>query len=276
MCRLTAYIGEEVILADILVNPVNSLINQSICARESRIRTNGDGFGVGWYTPDINNDPALFASISPAWNDRNLLNLAAKIKSPCFFGHVRAANSGGVTHYNCHPFVYKQWMMMHNGGIHDFNLLKRHLRRLLDDDIYNWIKGETDSEHIFALFLQLSKGRDLSNCDTIAELFQEVFHVIHALMLRYGSPGNSGLNICLTDGKRLYASRYCSDKRYKPASLYVSTESFFLLHDTKQASKYILISSEKLNDVGEEWHIVPKHQLFMCDENLTIQYRNLT
>ena len=276
MCRLTAYIGEEVILADILVTPVNSLINQSICARESRIRTNGDGFGVGWYTPDINNDPALFASISPAWNDRNLLNLAAKIKSPCFFGHVRAANSGGVTHYNCHPFVYKQWMMMHNGGIHDFNLLKRHLRRLLDDDIYNWIKGETDSEHIFALFLQLSKGRDLSNCDTIAELFQEVFHVIHALMLRYGSPGNSGLNICLTDGKRLYASRYCSDKRYKPASLYVSTESFFLLHDTKQASKYILISSEKLNDVGEEWHIVPKHQLFMCDENLTIQYRNLT
>lgn len=275
MCRLTAYIGEDVILADILVNPVNSLINQSICARESHIRTNGDGFGVGWYTPDINNDPALFASISPAWNDRNLLNLAAKIKSPCFFGHVRSANSGGVTHYNCHPFVYKQWMMMHNGGIHDFNLLKRHLRRLLDDDIYNWIKGETDSEHIFALFLQLSKGRDLSKCDTIAELFQEVFHVIHALMLRYGSTGNSGLNICLTDGKRLYASRYCSDKRYKPASLHVSTGSRIVLQDKKLVSKYILISSEKLNDVGEEWHIVPKHQLFMCDENLTIQYRAL-
>jgi len=146
MCRLVAYLGHEVLLEDVLVKPENSIVMQSLHARESEIPTNGDGFGLGWYAPQISPQPALFTSISPAWNDRNLLNLTAKIKSPCFFAHVRAASAGGVTTYNCHPFVQSQWMLMHNGEIHDFIVAKRHLRHLLDDDIYHWIQGETDSD----------------------------------------------------------------------------------------------------------------------------------
>ena len=161
MCRLISYLGEDIILSDVLVKPDNSLVMQSLHARESNTRTNGDGFGVGWYAPSISSEPALFTSVSPAWNDRNLLHLTSKIKSPAFFAHVRAATGGGVTKYNCHPFIYKQWMMMHNGGITNFNQVKRHLRRLLDDDLYRWIQGETDSEHLFALFLQNAQKRDL-------------------------------------------------------------------------------------------------------------------
>src|SRR5438876_12361096 len=105
MCRLVAYLGKEVLLEDVLVKPVNSIVMQSLHARESTIPTNGDGFGVGWYASHISPEPALFTSVFPAWNDRNLLNLTAKIKSSCFFAHVRAAGAGGVTNYNCHPFV---------------------------------------------------------------------------------------------------------------------------------------------------------------------------
>jgi glutamine amidotransferase len=115
-----------------LVKPVNSIVMQSLHARESTIPTNGDGFGLGWYVPSISVEPALFMSISPAWNDRNLLHLTAKIKSPCFFAHVRAASSGGVANYNCHPFIHEQWMLMHNGRINDFIVIKRHLRHLLE------------------------------------------------------------------------------------------------------------------------------------------------
>jgi len=105
MCRLVAYLGHDVLLEDVLVKPVNSIVMQSLRARESSIPTNGDGFGLGWYVPSINDEPALFTAVSPAWNDRNLLHLTAKIKSSLFFAHVRAASIGGVTQYNRSKYV---------------------------------------------------------------------------------------------------------------------------------------------------------------------------
>ena len=81
MCRLLAYVGNPILLSDVIIKPVNSMVKQSLHARESTIPTNGDGFGLGWYSPEVDNDPALFTSVFPAWNDRNFLNIASKIKS---------------------------------------------------------------------------------------------------------------------------------------------------------------------------------------------------
>src|SRR5688572_25004900 len=104
MCRFVAYIGkEDMLLAELLAKPNNSLIKQSLLARESRTPTNGDGFGVGWYTP-FDKTPALFTSLSPAWNDQNLAYLAKKTRAPLFFAHIRAASTGGISQFNCHPF----------------------------------------------------------------------------------------------------------------------------------------------------------------------------
>ncbi len=49
MCRWLAYSGPPIFLDTVLFKPENSLIRQSLQARESRSVTNGDGFGVGWY-----------------------------------------------------------------------------------------------------------------------------------------------------------------------------------------------------------------------------------
>lgn len=84
MCRFVAYIGkEDILLANLLVKPNNSLIKQSLLARESRTLTNGDGFGLGWYTP-FDKTPALFTSLFPAWNDRNFSYLAKKTRAQLF------------------------------------------------------------------------------------------------------------------------------------------------------------------------------------------------
>lgn len=277
MCRLVAYLGNEVLLEDVLVKPVNSIIMQSLHARESTIPTNGDGFGLGWYNPQINPDPALFVSIFPAWNDRNLLHLTAKIKSPCFFAHIRAASVGGINPYNCHPFIHGKWMLMHNGDIYNFMALKRHLRHLLDDDIYHWIQGETDSEHLFALFLQLSKGKDLTQLSAVADVLQETLMKIVQLGKDFGEPGPSFFNICLTDGERLIASRYCTDKKTKPESLHYLEGSSFAskghYHRDKQAEKHtgVMITSEKLTDYNAEWREVPANHLLLVDKDRHIQ-----
>ena len=48
---------------------------------------NGDGFGLGWY--GVGNTPRVFHSTEPAWNDRNLADLAKHLVSPLVFAHVR-------------------------------------------------------------------------------------------------------------------------------------------------------------------------------------------
>lgn len=282
MCRLVAYLGHNILLEDVLVKPINSIVLQSLHARESSIPTNGDGFGLGWYAPHISPIPALFTSIAPAWNDRNLLNLTAKIESPAFFAHVRAASSGGVTQYNCHPFVHGQWMLMHNGGIHGFLVIKRHLRRLLDDDIYDWIKGETDSEHLFALFLQLAKGRDLNQLSIVADVLQETFEAIDRLLKTHHKLGESHYNICLTDGHRMLACRYCTDKTITPETLHYAEGSRFVVKNKhhhmlqeKGSSHCILVSSEKLTNSDAEWQAVPAHHLMLIDSDKSIQFHPL-
>lgn len=270
MCRLIAYSGQSILLDEVLVKPVNSLIMQSMRAKESDIRTNGDGFGLGWYVPHLDTKPGLFTSISPAWNDQNLLHLTRKIESPCFFAHIRAASAGGVTNYNCHPFIHGQWMFMHNGGVHDFITVKRHLRHLLDDDIYHWIQGETDSEHIFALFLQLAKKRHLKNIRVVGEVLKETIFTVEELIAKYAKKGSSYYNICITDGNRIIASRYSTDPNYS-LSLHYLTESTLIRNKTRRSlanrdtEPFTLIASEKLTAFSEEWVDVPENHIMLTD-----------
>ena len=49
MCRLAAYIGPEIPLENIVTAPRHSLLSQSKDAYESKVSTNGDGFGIAWY-----------------------------------------------------------------------------------------------------------------------------------------------------------------------------------------------------------------------------------
>jgi len=63
MCRFLAYIGAPIVMDHILYQPKHSLINQSVNAKELDEPLNGDGFGIGWYMPDLNPDPAVFVSV---------------------------------------------------------------------------------------------------------------------------------------------------------------------------------------------------------------------
>lgn len=66
MCRFVVYKGRELLMADLLTRPKHSLIKQSYDARERREPLNGDGFGVGWYAPELDPTPCIFTSVTPA------------------------------------------------------------------------------------------------------------------------------------------------------------------------------------------------------------------
>ena len=151
MCRWLAYSGNPVSLEDLLYAPKRSLIVQSLHSQMGAEETNGDGFGIGWY--GAGDTPGIYHGIEPAWNDRNLYDLAQHIGSPLLFAHIRASTGGAVQETNCHPFRHGRWLFMHNGMIRDFHKVKRDLVLEIGPELYPDIEGSTDTEVLFHLAL---------------------------------------------------------------------------------------------------------------------------
>ena len=119
MCRWLAYSGTPVLIEQLLYEGHHSLIDQSLHSQLGAETTNGDGFGLGWYGDG--DEAGVFHSVEPAWNDRNLRELAAHVRSPLVFAHIRASSGTPVQQTNCHPFRHGRFLWMHNGLIHDFH-----------------------------------------------------------------------------------------------------------------------------------------------------------
>lgn len=240
MCRFVAYIGEKpLLIGDILVKPENSLIKQSKNATKDQYRVNADGFGMTWYNSRITNEPAIFRSIQPAWNDNNLIDLAKIIESECFIGHIRASTIGDITKSNCHPFFYKDYTMVHNGAIDGFDKIRRSLMAQLSDELFLEIKGNTDSECLFFLIMQYVYVQGLLLNEAIEKAFAWVINAQEEME-------SSRLNIVITNGKEMIATRFVN-KEHRPLSLSYS----------KADDNSVVVASEDLDDHLHQWHEVP-------------------
>ena len=203
MCRFVAYLGKPILASELLLKPKNSLFKQSYQALETEMPVNGDGFGLGWYNSSIREKPALFRSIRPAWNDENLKHNASMIKTTCFLAHIRAATQGNVSIENSHPFQYKEYLMMQNGGIQDFAKIKRQLIYRLDEESFQWIQGQTDTQYIFALFMTIVKEMSLDKSVTLDDLdlcFSQTFAEIEEMKKDHQLNSPSLYNLVLTNG----------------------------------------------------------------------------
>lgn len=284
MCRFIAYMGTPLVLNELILKPTNSLINQSVHARESSTVLNADGFGVGWYSKELDEKPGLFRSIQPAWNDENLKYLASKIRSKCIFAHARAASLGHVSQDNCHPFHYDKFLFMHNGDILGFDKIKRVLRRNLSDESYKIIQGQTDSEHFFALLMDnFLKSNLVFNEKTAAEILIKSINEVEMMKKAQHILEPTLLNAVITDGEHIVAVRYLSNLTAKPNSLYYAVGEKYEcaegVSDIKKGGEYkhnvIIVTSEPLNDKHEQWHEIPLNHVLIVGKDLSMSIKSI-
>jgi predicted glutamine amidotransferase len=254
MCRWMAWIGQPVLIEELLFNTKHGLVDQSLHARMGAEPTNGDGFGLGWY--GTGDGPGLYRSLSPAWGDDNLRELAAHIESPLFIAHVRAAIGSPVQETNCHPFRRGKWLFVHNGFIADFHALRRDLMLAIDPDLFADVHGSTDTEVVF--YLALTHGLEE---DPIGALEQTV-GLMEATAREHGlAPGVQG-TFGVANGDSLWAVRYASDG--PPRSLFASrdVETIKQLQPDNPRIQRLadddrVIVSEPFSDLPGMWQEIP-------------------
>ena len=255
MCRWLAYSGTPVLLEELLFKPKHSLIDQSLHSTMGAETTNGDGFGIGWYGEG--DTPGTFHSVEPAWNDRNLKDLAGHVRSGLVFAHIRASSGSPVQLTNCHPFRHGRWLWMHNGVIRDFPRVKRELVLAVDPELYPQIEGSTDSEVFF--FLALTLGLEDDPPAAVARAVGLIEHVGRSNGIEHPIQ----MTVATTDGDRVWGFRYSSEGRSR--SLYFSTLVETLraqypdnpvLQGLSDESR--LVVSEPLGDLEGAWNEVPE------------------
>jgi gamma-glutamyl hercynylcysteine S-oxide hydrolase len=229
VCRHLAYIGPPIRLAAVLYDPPFSLVHQSWAPRRQRHGVvNADGYGVGWYAPEVRREPARYRRAGPIWADRSLASLAGVVTSGCLVAAVRSATPPWPAEASgAAPFTAGPWLFSLNGAVAD-DLVA--LRRKVADRWAAGIEGASDAEVVFALLLdRLNAG-----CDPGEALAWCVGTI------------SGRLNLLLSDGQGIWATAWGDTLSWR------------------NWSGGVVIASEPFDD-DDDWVPIPDRSLVVAD-----------
>jgi predicted glutamine amidotransferase len=293
MCRALAYLGQPVLLDNLLFRPDSALVKQSYMPQMLNL-LNLAGFGLkAWDRDSTDADrPYSYASTSLPIYDRNLKALAEKIRPTCVLAHVRGVHfntEGIISQQNIHPFQFPgcRIALAHNGDLERMREIKPALLEHVRPEFARMIEGTTDSEWIYALLLSNLEdpGRDVT-ADEIAQALARTLAILRQVREKLGIVNWSPVNLFITTGKQLVAVRYCFDfgcyRTDNPAlvpeasfnyhSLWYTSGNEYGYHDGEwkmvggaDTADSIMIASEPLTRDISTWLEVPEYSMIYAD-----------
>ena len=287
MCRALLYLGQPVLLDDLLFQPDSALIRQSTMPRMLNM-LNLAGFGLRAWDPKSANpqEPFSYYSQSLPVFDRNLQNLAQKIRPSCLLGHVRGvaySTRVEISLQNVHPFHFANvpLVMAHNGDLAEFARMKPLLLAHVRPEFLSQIHGTTDSEWIFALFLsRLKEIKAELEEKPLFSAIQDTLDIIREARAKLGIALSSSVNLFIANGRQLAALRYCFDfgcyRTGDPSKVHEANLNFlslwytlgrdYALHDGEwqmtggaENADSIIVASEPLTRDTASWVELPEY-----------------
>jgi predicted glutamine amidotransferase len=293
MCRALAYLGQPVLLDNLLFQPDSALVKQSFMPKMLHM-LNLAGFGLrAWdrHSPDPLK-PYSYSSTALPIFDRNLKALSEKIRPTCVLGHVRGVaynTEVEISLQNVHPFQFRgtRLALAHNGDLARMGEMKPLLLESIRPEIAGMIHGTTDSEWIYALIVsQLADPAGASSAEELMRAVDRTFAIIRGARARLGIATSSSVNLFLTTGEQLAAVRYCFDfgcyRTEDPAKVHEANLNFLSLwytsgseygyHDGEwkmaggaDTADSIMIASEPLTRDVSTWLEVPEYSMIYAD-----------
>jgi gamma-glutamyl hercynylcysteine S-oxide hydrolase len=116
MCRHLGWLGREVPVSELVLDPPQGLLVQSYAPRRQKhCLMNADGWGVGFFDEDV---PRRWRSAAPLWGDVSFASVAPALRSRCVVAAVRSATVGMPIEASATaPFTDGPWLLSHNGVV---------------------------------------------------------------------------------------------------------------------------------------------------------------
>jgi gamma-glutamyl hercynylcysteine S-oxide hydrolase len=116
MCRHLGWLGREVTLSSLMLDPPRGLRVQSYAPRRQKhALMNADGWGVGFFDGEV---PRRWRSPAPLWGDVSFDSIAPALRSHCVVAAVRSATVGMPIEASATaPFTDGRWLLSHNGVV---------------------------------------------------------------------------------------------------------------------------------------------------------------
>jgi glutamine amidotransferase len=309
MCRVLMYKGDAVRLDDLLYQPNNSLVKQAYDPQMLDALSLA-GFGLlAWDTashdPDV---PFSYRSSNIPIFDQNLKALAEKLRVTALIAHIRGvpySENVTVGEQNLHPFHYKGYAlaMAHNGQLAAFERMRFALVEHIKPEIARLIRGNTDSEWIYAVLLsQLDDPHGRISTDEAVDAVHRTLSIIGQVRRDNDISTSSPTNLFISDGQFVVAVRFafdygCYDMNdpvpYQNADhtflgIWYTTGKAYRLQDGEwkmikgpvEAGRSLLISSEPLTRDASTWLEVPEYSALMStpgagNQHLRVKYLDI-
>jgi len=293
MCRALAYLGQPVLLDNLLFQPDSSLVKQTYMPQMLTL-LNLAGFGMkAWDqgSPDPDRPYSYASTLLPIY-DRNLKDLAEKIRATCVLAHIRGVHfntEGIISQQNIHPFQFPgcRIAMAHNGDLDRMREMKPALLEHIRPEFARMIDGTTDSEWMYALLVSnLENPASNISADDIKRALEKTLDVLRKVRAKLGIANWSPVNLFITTGKQLVAVRYCFDfgcyrtddpklvpqASFSYHSLWYTSGSEYGYHDDEwkmpggaDTADSIMIASEPLTRDTSTWLEVPEYSMIYAD-----------
>ena len=201
------------------------------------------GWGIAWYQ---GGRVRVERGLLPAHADEAFVEAARAARSRVVVAHVRDASVGPVSAANTHPFTSGRWIFAHNGTVARFRDVARvrsDLEAEIDPSLRRTLRGQTDSERCFLIFLTRMHGRGSAAAATLGQVkaaLRATTETIRRIADQH-SARPSSLNFLVTDGRVLAASRHGRDLHVAEAA---------------GAERSFVVASEPIGEAA--WKVVPE------------------
>lgn len=258
MCRLFGlHAGRTAVTATFwLLDAPDNLAAQS--------RRNPDGTGLGVFGPG--GEPEVRKQPMAAWHDREFACEAKELTGTTFLAHIRYATTGSLDVANTHPFLQDGRLFAHNGVVEGLDELDERLGELGARDL---VKGQTDSERVFALITACTRER---GGDVGAGLADAIGWVAEHLPLY-------AVNVLLCTATEYWALRYPDthdlyilDRRGAVGDFELRTDRIRAKSDHLTRRPSVVFASERMDD-NPAWRLLDAGELVHVDADLNIERR---
>ena len=293
MCRGLIYLGQPLLIENLLFRPDSALVNQAYTPKMLHM-LNLAGFGMMAWDRRSHDPDAAYRYSSPTLPifDRNLKSLAQKTRADCVLAHVRGvaySTTVNIADQNCHPFHFPgtKVAMAHNGDIYRIGEMKGTLRGHIKDAYARQIAGSTDSEWVYALLLsRLSDPTREPSREELITAVEETIDILRRTRATHGIDISSSCNLFIATGEQVMGLRYCFDfgrfRTESPRQVHEANLSYLSLwftlgrefgfHDEEwqmvggeAEATSVLIASEPLSTNTANWLQVPEYSLVHAD-----------